>query len=68
MKRSSRTLAVALLVATLAAGSLASRAVDDPPPERDDCPLCGGNPMLHVRRMFAIEAVGGRVLSAALRW
>lgn len=68
MNRALSTLAAVLLAAALAAGASASRTVDDPPPERDDCPLCGGNPMVHVRRVFAIESVSARVVSSALRW
>ena len=29
--------------------------VDDPPPQPIDCPFCGGNPELHVKRVFWIE-------------
>jgi hypothetical protein len=30
-------------------------AVDDPEPL--DCPFCGGNPTVHVKRMFEIETI-----------
>jgi hypothetical protein len=29
--------------------------IDEPPPEPIDCPFCGGDGMLHVRRMRVIE-------------
>jgi len=29
--------------------------VDEPPPEPIDCPFCGGDGTLHVRRMRVIE-------------
>ena len=29
--------------------------VDDPDPS--DCPFCGGNPALHVKRIFQIERI-----------
>jgi hypothetical protein len=43
-------------------------AVDDPPPEPFECPLCGGNPTVHVRRMQLIEALQGDFMIEALRW
>jgi len=70
MKRAS-WLAVAAL---LSLGAVAERAgtrartIDDPPPEPVTCPLCGGDPALHARRMFAFADVVGRAASIALRW
>lgn len=32
-----------------------ARVVDDPPPEPMDCPLCGGDPVLHMRRLAQIS-------------
>jgi hypothetical protein len=43
-------------------------AVDDPPPEPIDCPLCGGDPAVHARRMFDVVRVGGGVVTHSLRW
>jgi hypothetical protein len=68
------SLAVFASVVLLAAiaGAMApgtpSRAIDDPPPEPVDCPMCGGNPELHARRMLMLEAIQGRLLAYALRW
>lgn len=43
-------------------------AVDDPPPEPFECPLCGGNPTIHVRRMQLIEGLQADFMIEALRW
>lgn len=43
-------------------------ATDDPPPEPVDCPMCGGDPALHARRVFAVGRVGAGVVVSALRW
>jgi hypothetical protein len=43
-------------------------AVDDPPPDPSDCPLCGGNPTLHARRMLVIETLQAEFTAEALRW
>ena len=43
-------------------------AVDDPPPEPFECPLCGGNPTVHVRRMQLIESLQADFAAEALRW
>jgi hypothetical protein len=61
------TVLLATLGAVFAAGS-SSRPVDDPPPEPVDCPMCGGNPLVHAQRMLALEAFQGRLLTYALRW
>jgi hypothetical protein len=50
------------------AGHETARFVDDPPPEPIDCPLCGGNPMLHAKRLLLIETLESRFMAAALRW
>ena len=50
------------------AAHVARVAVDDPPPEPVECPLCGGNPTLHARRMLVIETLQAHFLTAALRW
>jgi hypothetical protein len=79
MKKIAVLSALVALSATVAAGHLAlgaqangarvtTPAVDDPPPEPMDCPLCGGNPQLHTRRMLVIETLQGRFLLSALRW
>jgi len=46
----------------------AARFVDDPPPEPIDCPLCGGNPVLHAKRLLLIETLEWHCMAAALRW
>ncbi len=55
------------ITAAFAAGASA-RPVDDPPPEPIDCPMCGGDPMLHARLMMGFEAYQGRILAYLLRW
>ncbi|MFN0243824.1 MAG: hypothetical protein ACKVWV_13125 [Planctomycetota bacterium] len=40
--------------------------VEEPPPERDDCPLCGGDPALHVRRLFTLANVAAWTTAYAL--
>jgi len=42
--------------------------VDDPPPEPIDCPFCGGNAQLHVRRLTVIEQQIDCVALMATRW
>jgi hypothetical protein len=42
--------------------------VDDPPPAPSECPLCGGNTTLHVRRMQVIETLQLDFAGEALRW
>lgn len=64
-------LAASLLFAAITAAfsaSASARAVDDPPPEPIDCPMCGGDPMVHARRMIGFEAYQGRILAYLLRW
>ena len=39
--------------------------VGDPDPA--DCPFCGGNPQLHVQRMFELERVQTALLTTLLR-
>ncbi len=61
----------ALLLSSFAvAGSIGavSAAIDDPPPEPIDCPLCGGDPAIHARRMFGMTRFAGSVVSYSLRW
>ena len=64
-------LASAVLLATITTALGASsirRPIDDPPPEPVDCPMCGGNPLVHAQRMLGLEAYQGRLLAYALRW
>lgn len=62
-------LAAVVLALTLPSlGSLPVTSVDDPPPEPADCPLCGGNPGLHVARTFAILDTGAVLAARVLRW
>jgi hypothetical protein len=79
MKKIAVLSALVLLSASVAAGRFALTAnssstqparpmVDDPPPEPIECPLCGGNPTLHARRMQVIEKLQGEFIAAALRW
>lgn len=42
--------------------------VDDPPPEPLTCPLCGGDPALHARRMIALESLQAGLLANILHW
>ena len=41
---------------------------DDPPPHPDNCPLCGGNPMVHVRKIFALADYGSIAAALSLGW
>lgn len=79
MKKIAVLSALVLLSAGVAAGRFtparvagearsALPAVDDPPPEPIDCPLCGGNPTVHARRMLVIETLQAQFIAAALRW
>jgi hypothetical protein len=78
MKKIALLSAVVLLSVAVDAGRLSPAAagsqravaptVDDPPPDPAECPLCGGNPMLHARRMLVIESLQSGFLGAALRW
>lgn len=62
MKHLALVSALILASSGVLAGRL-EKAVDDPPPEPVTCPLCGGNPLLHVKLVFAIEdAVVGAIL------
>ncbi|MFN0008430.1 MAG: hypothetical protein ACKVXR_11035 [Planctomycetota bacterium] len=62
-------LAAVVLALTLPSfGGLPRIAVDDPPPEPVDCPLCGGNPGLHVARTFAVLDAGAVLVARAARW
>jgi hypothetical protein len=45
-----------------------ARTIDDPPPEPVDCPLCGGNPALHVARTFAALEACADALVRVTRW
>jgi hypothetical protein len=56
------------LAAILLSSSAVVSAVDDPPPEPMDCPLCGGDPAIHVRRMFGLTRLSGDVVTYSLRW
>jgi hypothetical protein len=60
-------------LALVSAGFLAERgraclAREDPPPEPVSCPLCGGDPQLHVQRMFAFSEAASHAAALALRW
>ena len=66
MQLAALLLALALPASGLVAGG--AKAIDDPPPEPIDCPLCGGDPMLHVARTFAILDTGSVVAARVLRW
>ena len=68
-----KTAWIAALV-LLSAGVIAERAgsilgrVDDPVPEPVTCPLCGGDPQVHIRKTFAICETAGELAATALRW
>ena len=72
MKKTPRIAALALLAVGLLAGSAASRLSpslrDDPPPEPVTCPLCGGDPMVHVQKTFAICTTAGELLADVIGW
>ena len=75
MKKTSWFAAFALVSVGVLAGSAASRPdasrlrlVDDPPPEPVTCPLCGGDPMVHVQKTFAICTTAADFMTIALRW
>ena len=72
VKKTPRIAALALLAVGLLAGSAASRLSpslrDDPPPEPVTCPLCGGDPMVHVQKTFAILTTAAELATDALRW
>ena len=60
-----------LLALVLPASGLLPRgaqAIDDPPPEPIDCPMCGGDPALHIARTFALLDTGSVVAARVLRW
>jgi hypothetical protein len=57
-----------LLSGTAVSGTAVMGAIDDPPPEPIDCPLCGGDPAIHARRMFGMTRFSGSVVSYSLRW
>ncbi len=56
------------LAALLLSSFPVAGAIDDPPPEPIDCPLCGGDPAIHARRMFGMTRLAGDVVSYSLRW
>lgn len=68
------TLGVIALAANAATRSSAAvhthvaRFVDDPPPEPVECPFCGGNAQLHVRRLFAVTQYADVIAMHATRW
>ena len=70
MKQASASLALLLLCAVGSSRVAASRPirVDDPPPEPADCPLCGGDPMVHAVKTFAILGTGADLAARAMRW
>jgi hypothetical protein len=70
VKKTSWFAAFALVSAGILAGSAASnvQAVDDPPPEPVTCPLCGGDPMVHVQKTFAICTTAGELLADVIGW
>jgi hypothetical protein len=70
VKKTSWFAAFALVCTGLLASRAASsvRAVDDPPPEPVTCPLCGGDPMVHVQKTFAICTTAGELLANVIRW
>lgn len=69
MKRTAWISALILLSGSLAASAASGlRAVDDPPPEPVTCPLCGGDPMVHVQKTFAILEAGSDAALRVLRW
>lgn len=49
-------------------GILPVTTFDDPPPEPVDCPLCGGNPGLHLARTFAVLDTGADLAARVVSW
>jgi len=79
MKKIAVLSALVLLSASVAGGHLAFssdaygvravRAAADPSPTGPFyCPCCGGNRMLHARRMELVEALQAQSMCEALRW
>jgi hypothetical protein len=59
---------VALVLPSLANPAVDMQAIDDPPPEPLDCPLCAGNANLHFARTLAIVETGGDLAAHVLRF
>jgi hypothetical protein len=55
-------------LALISVGVLSGGAVDDPPPEPVTCPLCAGDPQVHVRKTFEICTTAAELATVALRW
>jgi len=70
VKKTSWIAAFALVSVGALAASAASNArpVDDPPPEPVTCPLCAGDPMVHVQKTFAICTTAGQLLADVIGW
>jgi hypothetical protein len=48
--------------------SAVAMRTDDPPPHPTSCPLCGGDPQVHVQKTFQVGFVAARAAGLALRW
>ena len=60
---------LALLPAALVLGTPARANVeDDPPPHPTSCPLCGGDPQVHVDKTFQVGRVAASSAGYVLRW
>lgn len=70
MKKTHWFAALALLMVGVLAGSATSslKAVDDPPPEPVTCPLCGGDPAVHVQKTFAMLTTAANAATDVLHW
>ena len=70
MKKTSWFAAFALVSAGILAGRAASnvQAVDDPPPEPVTCPLCGGDPAVHVQKTFAMLTTAANAATDVMHW
>ena len=51
-----------------AASARTAIRLDDPPPEPVECPMCGGNATVHMRRMLLIQLRVNRAALLATRW
>jgi len=57
------------MVGVLAGSATSSlKAIDDPPPEPVTCPLCGGDPAVHVQKTFAMLTTAANAATDVMHW
>lgn len=49
-------------------GASSPSRIDDPPPEPANCPLCGGDPLVHAQRTLAYSRIATNLAALTLRW